>query len=75
MTHLADDEIHYGAAPGTVLLEYTAPVRECLACGFRYMDREAEKIREDRVNAYLYAIGEGRPKEWSPKWRNQRRNP
>jgi len=71
-TELVEDEIRYGSKPDTILLEYTAPVRTCQACGFRFMDHEAEKVREDRVNAYLYAIGQGRPKEWSPKWKTQR---
>jgi len=70
-TELVEDEIHYGASPHTVLLEYTVPVRTCKACGFQFMDEEAAKLREDRVNAYLYALGQGRPKEWSPYWRHQ----
>lgn len=70
-TELVEEEIHYGASPHTVYLECTLPVRTCKACGFQFTDHEAEKVREDRVNAYLYALGQGRPKEWSPLWRNQ----
>lgn len=69
--NLVEDELHYGAAPdGPVLLEYTVPIWTCKDCGYQFMDVEAEQIRTDRVNAYLYAIGKGLPKEWSPKWRH-----
>lgn len=49
----------------------TVPIRTCGDCDYKFLDHEAAKIKDDRVNEYLYSVGYGRPKEWSPKWKVQ----
>jgi hypothetical protein len=56
-----DNEVH-------AMVPCAYPVWECESCDLQWYDQESMDIRTDAVNAYLYKIGQGRPKEWSPKW-------
>lgn len=51
-----------------VKVPVVCPIWRCEGCGLEWMDHEASTIRDDAVNAYLFKVGQGRPKEWSPKW-------
>lgn len=74
-TSIEEDVLHMRVPPFTndsiIKVPVMVPIRTCQACDYRYTDHESEKIRDDRANEYLYSVGHGRPKEWSPKWGNQ----
>lgn len=46
------EELQYGNNPG-VMLSCIVPLRICQACGFEFLDHEAEKIHDETVKAHL----------------------
>lgn len=65
------ETFQYGddACPFKTQISCPIPIRQCETCGFEYTDWVSEQIREYAVHAYLYSIGQGRAKEWSPDWK------
>ncbi len=43
----------YGVGPHAVEIEVTLPVRQCLACGFSFLDKEGEEKQHEAVCKHL----------------------
>lgn len=55
-THWEEDHFIYGAGNEAVELTTRIPVRNCATCDLEYLDKEAERIRHERVCLHLQIL-------------------
>ena len=49
VTYCHEHAFNYGSGETAVKLHVELPVRRCAACGFQFLDHEAERIKHDAV--------------------------